>query len=392
MNERLSLPHRSVRAADRFRSESELPTGRHRHVGNRRDSTSEVREAGLEFSQMRIRTALGLAAVCFLVASAGLAQKTDVILLFNGDRVTCEIRSYDDGRLQVKTDIASDIAIKWNKIVSITSDKRFEVETTDGAVHYGTLAPSTPPGRLVVVEDGTSEEVEFLSVVRISPIYQTFWRRWQGSFDLGFNYTQANHYFQFNLNGDAAFRRPTFELSTNLSMFFTSQEGVPSNQRANYNVQYEKFLKDRWLVAGIFAIDRNLQLGLDWRYSLGAGYGRYLMYTNRTQLTAIAGLAGMHEQPVTGTSTNDLAAVFVAQYSTFTYDFPKVTIGATLSIIPYLTQSGRVRLNFNGMIKREIARDFYLSLSIFDNFDNKDPSTGQAKNDWGPVLSIGYSF
>ena len=342
---------------------------------------------------MRIRAALPWAAVCLLFPAAPAhAQKTDVIVLFNGDRVTCEIRSYDDGRLQVKTDIASDIQVKWNKIVSITSDKRFEVETTDGRVRYGTLAPSTPPGRLVVVEDGTADEVEFMSVVRISPIYRSFWRRWQGSFDLGFNYTQANHYFQFTLNGDATFRRPTFELSTTLSMFFTSQEGVPSNQRANYSFQYEKFLKDRWLVAGIFSIDRNLQLGLEWRESLGAGYGRYLVYTNRTQLTAIAGLVGMHENPVTGTSTNDLAAVVAAQFSTFTYDFPKVTVGATLSIIPYLTQSGRVRVNFNGMVKREIARDFYLSLSIFDNFDNKDPSTGQAKNDWGPVLSIGYSF
>ncbi len=341
---------------------------------------------------MRIGAALSAAGVCLLVASAALAQKTDVIVLFNGDRVTCEIRSYDAGRLQVKTDIASDIAIKWNKIVSITSNKQFEVETTDGLVHYGSLAPSTPPGKLAVVADRAATEIEFMSVVRISPIYQSFWRRWQGSFDLGFDYTQANHYFQFTLNGDATFRRPTFELSTTLSMFFTSQEGVPSNQRANYSFQYEKFLKDRWLVAGIFSIDRNLQLGLAWRESLGAGYGRYLVYTNRTQLTALAGLVGMHEQPVSGTSTNDLAAVVAAQFSSFTYDFPKVTIGATLAVIPYITQGGRVRVNFNGMIKREIARDFYLSLSIFDNFDNRDPSTGQAKNDWGPVLSIGYSF
>lgn len=341
---------------------------------------------------MRIRAALFLAAVCLLVASPAVAQKTDVIVLFNGDRVTCEIRSYDSGRLQVKTDIASDIAIKWNKIVSITSNKQFEVETTDGLTHYGTLAPSTPPGQLVIAADRASDTVDFMSVVRISPIYQSFWRRWQGSFDLGFNYTQANHYFQFTLDGDAAFRRPTFELSTNLSMFFTSQEGVPSNQRATWTLQYEKFLKDRWLVVGFGGVDRNIQLGLDWRYSLGAGGGKDLVFTNRTRLTAIAGLVGMHEQPVTGESTNDLAAVVAAQFSSFTYDFPKITLGASVSVIPYLTQSGRVRVNFNGMVKREIARDFYLSLSIFDNFDNRDPSTGQAKNDWGPVLSIGYSF
>jgi hypothetical protein len=342
---------------------------------------------------MRLRTAVPAAGLLLILFSTPtLAQKTDVIVLFNGDRVTCEIRSYDEGRLQVKTDIASDIAVKWNKIVSITSDKSFEVETTDGLTHYGTLAPSTPPGKLDVVSRTGTDSIDFMSVVRISPIYQTFWRRWQGSFDLGFNYTQANNYFQFTFNGDAAFRRPTFELSTSLSMFFTSQEGVPSNQRATYTLQYEKYLKDRWLVVGFGGVDRNIQLGLDWRYSLGAGYGKDLVFTNRTRFTLIGGLVGMHEQPVTGDSANDLAAVVAAQYSSFTYDFPKVTIGASVAVIPYLTQGGRVRVNFNGMIKREIARDFYLSLSIFDNFDNRDPSTGQAKNDWGPVLSIGYSF
>jgi hypothetical protein len=42
--------------------------------------------------------------------------------------------------------------------------------------------------------------------------------------------------------------------------------------------------------------------------------------------------------------------------------------------------------------KREIASDFYVSLSIFDSYDSKDPSTGASKNDWGPTLSIGWTF
>jgi hypothetical protein len=342
---------------------------------------------------MRLRTALPAACLALVFHSTpAFAQKTDVIVLFNGDRVTCEIRSYDAGRLSVKTDIASDISIKWNKIVSISSDKWFEIETTDARTHYGTLAPSTPPGKLDVVADGQAESIDFMSVVRISPIYESFWRRWRGSLDLGFNYTQANQFVQFTLNADATFRRPTFELNASLSAFFTSQENVASTQRGSLALQYQKFLKDRWLVMGFGSIDRNIQLGLDWRYSLGAAYGRDLVFTNRTRLTAAAGLVGMHEEPVTGAGANDLAAVVGAQYSLFTYDYPKITIGAALSIIPYLTQAGRVRVSFNGSIKREIARDFYLTLSIFDDYDNRDPSTGQAKNDWGPVLAIGYTF
>ena len=56
-------------------------------------------------------------------------------MLFNGDRVTGEIKSYASGRLTLDTDIASNVSIKWNRIVSITSDKQFEIETPDGLYH-----------------------------------------------------------------------------------------------------------------------------------------------------------------------------------------------------------------------------------------------------------------
>jgi hypothetical protein len=69
-----------------------------------------------------------------------------------------------------------------------------------------------------------------------------------------------------------------------------------------------------------------------------------------------------------------------------------VTISGQLSVIPYLTDAGRVRLEFQALAKREIIRDFYLSLSLFDSFDSRDPSTQQSKNDWGPVLSVGWTF
>lgn len=144
-------------------------------------------------ARMRPSRALPAAGLLLLaLAGTALAQKSDVIVLFNGDRVTGEIKSYSTGRLTVDTDMAGDVSVKWNKIVSISSAKEFEIETPDGRYHYGTLAPSTPPGKLDIVSQGKTETVAFLDVVRLSPIYQTFWRRINGSLDLGFNYTQAN--------------------------------------------------------------------------------------------------------------------------------------------------------------------------------------------------------
>ncbi len=342
---------------------------------------------------MRLPRAIPAAGLLSLaLAGPAFGQKTDVVVLFNGDRVTGEIKSYSAGRLYLSTDIASDVSIKWNKIVSIASDKQFEIETTGGLYHYGMLAPSTPPGELDVVGEEVTRTVKFLDVVRLTPLYATFWKRIDGSLDLGFNYTQANQFVQFTFNASATVRKPAFATYTDLSMFFTSQEGVPSSQRGNFSSYYQKFLKERWSIVGGFALDRNLDLGLQLRESLIAAAGRDLVQTNQQSLTVFAGLAGNHEDPVAGEAAYNLSAVLAARYSAFTYDFPKVTLGGSLSVIPYLTNAGRVRLELQTQAKREIVKDFYLSLSIFDSFDSRDPSTGQAKNDWGPVLAIGWTF
>ena len=67
--------------------------------------------------------------------------------LLNGDRVTGEIKYYKQGRLTVDTTHSSWINVKWNKIQSIESSKLYDVETIDGVHHFGSLAPSDPPGK-----------------------------------------------------------------------------------------------------------------------------------------------------------------------------------------------------------------------------------------------------
>jgi hypothetical protein len=51
-----------------------------------------------------------------------------------------------------------------------------------------------------------------------------------------------------------------------------------------------------------------------------------------------------------------------------------------------------VRVEALVSVKREIVSDFYLSLSVFDSYDSRDPTTLTAKNDWGPTISIGWKF
>jgi hypothetical protein len=340
----------------------------------------------------RLRNRAWLAIALPFLPAAVFAQKTDVLVLVNGDRVTGEIKSYSEGRLSVSTDHASTISVKWNKILSISSNKPFDVETIDGVHHYGSLAPSDPAGRLTIVSGPQTVTISFFDVFALAPVRRHFWRRWDGSLDLGFNYTQSSNLVQFNLAAEGRYRERNDQLTANLSSFFSRQDDVTAAERGSFALYYDRFVGKRWLAEGGVGLDRNIQLGLKLRVSAGFGGGRNLVQTNQKQLTVFLGLTGNHEQPVEGEGKYNLEATVGCRYSFFMYDFPKLTISAAVQVYPSLSDAGRVRLEATGSIKREIISDFYLSLSVFDSFDSQDPTTGTARNDWGPVLSIGWTF
>jgi hypothetical protein len=333
-----------------------------------------------------------IALALFAAASTLLAQKTDVITLTNGDRVTGEIKSYAAGRLTVDTSHSSWIKVKWSLITSIASDKQFDIETIDGVHHYGSLAPSVPPGKLTIVSGPETITVGFFDVFTLAPFYETFWRKWEGSLDFGFNYTQSNDLIQFNFDFDATYRMRESQFVLDLNAFFSRQEGVTGASRGSFSLLYDRYFGKKWVGEAFLGLDRNIQLGLDLRETVGVGAGYFFLQTNQSWLLALAGFTGNHEIPVDGDADDSAEAVIGARYSYFMYDFPKLTIGATLAVFPSLTISGRVRVEFSASVKREIVSDFYLSLSLFDSFDSRDPSTLTAKNDWGPTVSIGWQF
>ena len=321
------------------------------------------------------------------------SRATDVVVMKNGDRITGEIKSYEEGRLFVSAP-EGDINIKWNKIVSIQSVKVFEIETTTGEHLLGTLAPSDPPGRInLVVEGGKTLSLDFFDVVRITPIFQTFFRRIDGSFDLGANYTHASDLLQFNVSADAIYKKPRFAVLTDMSIFYSRQNGETTSQRGTLKFTYLALRPHRWVYGALVGFENNLDLGLQLRSTAGLFVGRFLVLKNQTNLVVTAGLMGNHESGTSGEVADNLEGAVDARYSTFTYDYPKIWFDAYLRVVPGITDAPRFRVDASAKIKREIVvKDLYLSVSVFYNYDSVPPSTHAVKSDWGPVISIGWTF
>lgn len=64
--------------------------------------------------------------------SAHARDKTDIVYLANGDRVTGEIIQLEHGKLRMSTDSMGTISIEWDNISRVESDFQFQFERADG--------------------------------------------------------------------------------------------------------------------------------------------------------------------------------------------------------------------------------------------------------------------
>jgi len=187
--------------------------------------------------------------VLVVTAAPAVAQRTDVVQLVNGDKVTGEITLLYRGTLTFKTDDIGTIDIKWDRVARVIASRRFEVETTIGLTYLGSLA-AAGLGQVTVTEGGFAVTLALLEVVRITPIGRTFWSQLDGHLDLGFSYTRSSEVLQFNLDHSTRWRRPLFTATLDAQSTLTKEPDASDSGRSMLRFSYTRKRGTRWLIGG----------------------------------------------------------------------------------------------------------------------------------------------
>ncbi len=143
------------------------------------------------------------------LAALWARPKTDVIVMRNGDHLTCEIKKLERGVLYAGFDyIDGTISVDWAKVAHVESTQLFVVSTQAGNVYEGTLRTATTaaeqPVRIEILEEtGTPEVVEQRQVVEMAQTATSFWRQISGNADVGLIYTKGNNTAQYSLGSRA---------------------------------------------------------------------------------------------------------------------------------------------------------------------------------------------
>ena len=104
-----------------------------------------------------------------IVATPALArEKTDVIWLANGDKITGEIKQLEHGKLRLGTDSIGVILIEWDDISRIESDFAFQFERSDGTRVTGTVSHAAEQKTITLTSQDETVAFAHDKVIRIA--------------------------------------------------------------------------------------------------------------------------------------------------------------------------------------------------------------------------------
>lgn len=183
--------------------------------------------------------------------------------------------------------------------------------------------------------------------------------RWfDGSISAGVNLTGADDYESYNFGLDMTYTTKKYVSSLNASSRFNRSADTPESEQSNLNIRSSRRLKNRWYTGGLLIFDRNEELGIDLRSSIGVTVGKSVRHTNSQILHIDGGLL----------------------------------LSTSLVAIPSISESGRVRAELDVTLKWEIIDDLYWQLSFQGSYDNEPPSVDASTTDYSVISGLAYDL
>jgi len=321
------------------------------------------------------------------------AQKNDTLYFLNGDRISGEIKQYKYGFMTYKTYGVSTVQVKYDKINTFYSQKSFEIILKDGRRRFGSIDTSSHKHFVNIVITNDRILTPLIEIVEIVPIKNSFFKRMDGSVDLGYSYKKATTISQITFSGNVKYTHRNYFTELKANSNYTEQNDQYDTKKNDATLTFYMRLKKSWFGVGGMGGEQNSELGLDLRIQAGLGIGNEIIHTNSNNLLASTGIVVNKEwsADTSGTRQN-LDAYASLSYRLFRFKDPDIDITSNLSAYPSLTDKDRLRIDYDIKIKIEIVDDLYFSLSYYINYDSKPPSESAAKDDYSITTSVGYSF
>lgn len=336
-----------------------------------------------------------IAAVC-LISQGALAQMTDIVHLHNGDRITGAVSVMSLGEVRVETRSMGFVDIKWEDVKGIETSKTIQFETARGERIFGTVQ-NMGDGTVTVRSTAGERLLDGSEVVYFSRIKadQSVWEAMDKNLRLGFSFTRASDVLRWNIGAGVVYKALGYRTEFRLDSLVTKNGQGVDSRRANINANYHRFMRNRYFWFGSGGVQTNDELGIDQRFLVSGGAGRYVYQSRSAELMLAFGLAGNLENS-TGDTVNgssretNLEGLMEIDWTLFKLHSPSSRVNTSLEYFPGITDSGRHRVNINVTLRQEFIKDLFWNIEMYGSYDNKPPIGAISGEDYGIVTSLQY--
>jgi hypothetical protein len=331
------------------------------------------------------------------------AENTDVIVMKNGDRFTCEIKGLSAGVLFISLDyVDGTLGVQWSQVADLKSDRLYLVKTESGVVYTGKISatgPSRDPPIKIEIAEPTAEapekvvEVPQRKIINMTQTSQSFWHRFDGAINSGFLYSKGNESAQYNLSSQVDYTRERWSSRFNYNSSLASNSGAPVTTRNQTDISAERLMRwNNWFYTGGAAFLQSSVQEIDLQMTLSGGIGRYLKNTNRSTISLVGGLGWQnvnYKSTLTSEAPNTAVAFVSSQIKIF--KFKKTNLDVSASLLPAISGPGRIHYNTNAVYYIKIINDLSWNVSFYGNWDTRPPPTFP-KSDYGSSSGLSWSF
>jgi hypothetical protein len=327
-------------------------------------------------------------------------ESTDVIIMKNGDHLTGEIKSLSQGVLYISMKyILGTSQVQWSHVDHIESKQLFLVKTEDGNVYSGTLSTANPEkGRPMTIEVVESAEkqvpLERQTVVGMDQTSERFWQRFNGQVNTGITYTKGNQSTQYNLSSEVVYPRERWSAGASYNSTLSTSTGVTATTRNQASLTAQRLLRwNNWFYAGAAGFLQSSEQDINLQANLGGGIGRFLSNTNHVRIYLLGGFGWQRTQYAPNLAVSNPQEVFTGLVGAGTrlFRFNKTTLDVTATVLPGITQPGRVYTNLNATYYIKISGALSWNVSFYGNWDNQPPPTFSG-SDYGTSSGLSITF
>jgi hypothetical protein len=185
-------------------------------------------------------------------------DNTDLIVMKNGDRMTCEIKGLSAGVLSVNLKyVQGTIGVEWLQVARLESDQLFLVKTEDGTVYTGKLSTAAASGERpmsIQIASVPEKEVEISQsqLIKLDQTAESFRHRFNGAVSTGIIYSKGNETTQYNVASQVEYRRERWSSQASFNSSFASNNNANDSTRNQVDItgtqmdKPRKMLLPRW--------------------------------------------------------------------------------------------------------------------------------------------------